>query len=130
MEAAGVSGTVTISDERSYIQIKTLCSKNPTEIHDALSEVCGEFTVDRSMVSRWANHFHGGCMSVDNDPRPGRIRLSTDERSLKLVADTFKEDRHASARCEEFSRPKGAKTLQENAQEPTSVAHGWATHSP
>ena len=39
-------GTVTISDQRSYIKIKTLHCKNPREIYNALSEVCGEFTVD------------------------------------------------------------------------------------
>ena len=39
----------------SYIKIETLRRKYPTEIHGALSEVCGEFTVDRSTVSRWAN---------------------------------------------------------------------------
>ena len=67
-------------------------------------------------------------MSIDNDPRPGRPRTSTDERSVKLVADALEEDRHAT--FEELSRATGAKPLQENAQEPTSVAHGWATHSP
>ena len=46
--AAGVSGTVIISDQRSYNNIETLRGKNPTEIHSALSEVCGKFTVDRS----------------------------------------------------------------------------------
>ena len=46
MEPASVSGTATFSDQRSYIKIETLRSKNPTEIHDALSEVIGEFTVD------------------------------------------------------------------------------------
>ena len=44
-------GTVTISDQRSYIKIETLCYKNPTEIHGALSEVCANFAVDRSTVS-------------------------------------------------------------------------------
>ncbi|PNF31351.1 hypothetical protein B7P43_G10893, partial [Cryptotermes secundus] len=34
--------------------------KNPAEIHSALSEVCGELTVDRSTVSRWASRFRGG----------------------------------------------------------------------
>ena len=42
---AGVSCTVTISDQRSYIKIETLHSKNSTKIHSALSEVCGEFMV-------------------------------------------------------------------------------------
>ena len=65
MEPAGVSGTVTISDLRSYIKIEILRGKNPTGIHGALSEVCGAFTVDRG----WANRFRGGCVSIDNDPK-------------------------------------------------------------
>ena len=32
MEPAGVSGIVTISDQRSYIKIETLRDKNPPEI--------------------------------------------------------------------------------------------------
>ena len=78
-----MSGTVTISDQRSYIKIETLHGKNPTEIHGAFSEVCGEFTVNCSTVSHWANHFCGGCVSIDNDPRSRRPRTSTDERSVK-----------------------------------------------
>ena len=66
------------------------------------------------MVSHWAKCFHGGCTSIDNDPRPGRPRTSTNERSVKLVADVLEEDRHAT--CEELSRDTGAKTLQEKAK--------------
>ena len=128
MEPAGVSDTVTISDQKSYIKIKTLCSKNPTEIHGALSEICGQFTVDRSTVPRWANHFRGGCVSIDNDPRPGRPKTSTDERSVKLVVDALQED-HCET-CDELSRATEATTSQENAQELTSVACDWTTHSP
>ena len=65
-------------------------------------------------------------MSIDNDPRPGRPKASTDERDVKLVADALEEDRRAT--CEELSRATGAKTSQENAQGPISVARGWATH--
>ena len=46
-----------ISDQRSYIKIEILRDKYPTEIHGASIEVCDEFTVDRSTVSRWANPF-------------------------------------------------------------------------
>ena len=49
MEPSGVY----ISDQRSYVKIETLRGKNPTEIHGALSEGCGEFTVDSTAVSRW-----------------------------------------------------------------------------
>ena len=79
MEPAGVSGTVTISDQRSYIKIKTLRDKNPTEIHGALSEIYVEFTVDHSTDSRWANCIHGDCVSIDNNPRPGRSRTQKKE---------------------------------------------------
>ena len=99
-----MSGAVTISDQRSYIKIKTLHSINSTEIHGALSVVCGEFTMDHSTVSRWANHFRGGCVSIDNDPRPGRPRTSTNERSVKLGADTLEEDRRAT--CKNFLEPQ------------------------
>ena len=47
-------------------------------------------------------------MSVNNDPRPGRPRTSTDERSVKLVADAPEVD--CLAACEELSRAMGAKT--------------------
>ena len=70
-----MSGSINTSDQRSYIKIKTLCAKIPREIHSASSEVCGEFTVDRSMVSHWTNGFRCGCVSIENDPWPGRLRI-------------------------------------------------------
>ena len=102
-----MSGTLIISDQRSCIKMETLRVKNHMEIHGVLSEVCDEFTVDHSTVSRWANRFCGGCVSRVNDPRPGRPRTSTDERSVNLVSDAFEKDRLAT--CEELSKAMGAK---------------------
>ena len=93
-----------------------------------MSEVCGEFTVDRSTVSHWVNHLRGGCVCIDNGRKLGRPRTSTGERSVKLVADALEEDRRATR--EELSRVTGAQPSQENAQEPTSVARDCATRSP
>ena len=67
-------------------------------------------------------------MCIESDPRPERPRRSTNERSVKLVADALEEDRRAT--CEEFSIATGTKTSQENAQDRTSVSRGRATHSP
>jgi hypothetical protein len=50
MASTGALRTVTVEDQRSYIKTETLRGKNHTEIHSALSEVCGEQTVDRSTV--------------------------------------------------------------------------------
>ena len=92
--------------------------------------MCGEFTRGCSTVSRWVNCFRVFCVSIDNDydPTPGRPRTSSDERNVKLVADALEEDRRAT--CEELSRATEAKPSQENAQEPSLVARGCATHSP
>lgn len=89
MELARVSGTVTIDEQRAYIKIETLRGKTSTEIHSALSDVCGELTVNHSTVSRWSNRFRGGRVSINDDARPRRPKTLTDERSVKLVADAL-----------------------------------------
>ena len=66
--------TLFLIRRHTYIKIETLRGKNLTEVYGVLNEVCGDFTVDRSTVSRWANSLHGGCVSIANDPRPGRPR--------------------------------------------------------
>jgi len=96
MASAGASGTVTVEDQKSYIKIETLRGKNPTEIHSALREVFGEQTVDHSTISRWATRFREGRVTTSDDPRPGRPKTSTDERSVKLVADFLAQDRRAT----------------------------------
>jgi hypothetical protein len=93
MASAGASGTVTVDDQRSYIKIETLRGKNPTQIQIALREVCGGQTLERSTVSRLATRFHVGRVTINDDPRAGRPKISTDERSAKLVADFLAEDR-------------------------------------
>jgi transposase len=84
MASAGASGTVTVEDQRSHVKIETLRGQNPTEIHSALCEVCGEQTVDRSTVSLWATRFREGRVTVNDYLRPGRPKTSTYERSVKL----------------------------------------------
>jgi len=105
MASAGASGTVTGEDQRSYIKIETLRGKTPTENHSALTKVCGEQTVDRSKVSRWATRFSEGRVTINDDSKPGRPKTSTDERSVKLVAGFLAEDRRTT--CEEISQGTG-----------------------
>ena len=113
MASARDSAAVTDEVQRSYIKNETLRGKNPVEIHSALREVCGEQTVDRSTVSRWATHFLERRVTVNDDPRPGRPKTSTDELSVKLVADFLAEDCRVT--CEEISQATGIS--------PSSVFH-------
>jgi hypothetical protein len=99
-----------------YIKTGTLRGKNPTEIHTALREVCGEETVDSSTVcgeetvdsstvSHWDTRFSEGRVTITDDPRPGRPKTSTDERSMKLLVDFLAQDRRAM--CKEVSQATG-----------------------
>jgi len=69
------------------------------------STVCGEQTVDRSTVSRWATRFRKGRVTINDDQRPGRPKTSTDEGSVKPVADFLAQDLQAT--CEEISQATG-----------------------
>ena len=91
MASASASDIVTVEYQRSYIKIETSRGKNPTEIHSALCEVCGEQTVDRNTVcgqtvDRGTLPF-GLLVFVNDDQRLGRPKTSTYERRVKLVAD-------------------------------------------
>jgi hypothetical protein len=131
MASASASGTVTVEDQRSYIKIETLRGKRPAEIRSALREFHGEQTVDRSTVSRCATRFHEGHVSIHDDPRPGRPKTSTDERSVKLVADFLEADRRGT--CEEISQatgtpPKSVFRILTNDLQKRKICARWVPH--
>jgi len=65
-------------------------------------EVYGEQTVYRCTVSRWATRIREGRVTINDDQRLGSPKTSTDERSVKFVADFLAQDRRAT--CEEISQ--------------------------
>jgi hypothetical protein len=74
-----------------------LCEeKNPTEIHNALHEVCGNRVVDRDTVSLWASRFREGQVSIQDDRKSGRPVTATDDTSVVIVSTLLKEDRRKS----------------------------------
>jgi hypothetical protein len=81
------------SKQRSYIKIENLRGKNPTEIHNALREVCGNSVVDRSTVSRWGSLFHEDRVIIQEDPRSGRPVTTTDDTSAVIVRILLAENR-------------------------------------
>jgi histone-lysine N-methyltransferase SETMAR len=89
------------SDQRSYIKTETLRGKTPTEIHNALHEVCGNSVVDRGTVSRWASRFCEGRVSIQDDPRSGRPVTATDDTFVVIVSILLEDDRRSS--CEEIA---------------------------
>jgi transposase len=125
--AVRVSGTVTNDDQRAYIKIETLGGKTATEIHSSLMEVCcGVETVDRRTISRWAQRFREGRLSIENDPKSGRPRTSTDDQSVERVLQILEEDRRM--RCEEtahsagISRTSAYRILAERLHKPQIAA--------
>ncbi len=51
MDQESTSGWVMNLDLRSYVKIKTILGKTPTEIYRSLHEVCGTSTIDCSIIS-------------------------------------------------------------------------------
>jgi transposase len=88
------------NDQRSYIKIETFRGKNPTEIQNALHEVCRDSVVDRSTVSQWASRFREGRVSIPDDPGSGRPVTAMDDTPVVIVSTLLEEDRCKS--CEEI----------------------------
>jgi hypothetical protein len=68
-------------------------------------EVCGVEAVDRSKISRRALPFHEGRLSIENDPKSGQPRTSTDDQSVEHVLQILEEDRRMT--CEEIAHSAG-----------------------
>ena len=98
MEEENDWGQISHSDQRSYIKIETLRAKNPTDIYNAVREVCGDSVVDRSTVSLWASCFCEGRVGIQDDPRSRRPVAATEDTSVVIVS-TVLEDLHKL--CEE-----------------------------
>jgi len=71
----------------------------------ARSTVCGAQTVALTNVSRWATRFREELGTINDDPKTGRPKTSTHERSVKHVADFLAQNRLAT--CEEMSQATG-----------------------
>ena len=70
-----------------------------------MTEVCGVETVDRSTISRWAQGFREGRLSIENDPKSGQPRTSTDDQSVERVLQILQADRRMT--CEESALSAG-----------------------
>jgi len=128
MAAVRASGTVTNDDQRAYIKIETLRGKTPTEIHSSLIEVCAVETVDRSTISRWAQRFREGRLSIENDPKSGRPRTSADDQSVERVFQILEEDRRMTreeiSHCAGISRASAYRILTERLHK-RRIAAWW-----
>jgi hypothetical protein len=87
--------------------------------------------VDRSTVSCLATSFHEGRVTINNDPRPGRPKISTDEQSVKLVADLLAENHQAT--CEEISQATGISStsvlrILTNDLQKRKICARWVPH--
>ena len=75
--------------------IKFLCKKGntPTEIYSELVSVYATSAPSYSMVKKWAALFKAGRESLEDDPRTGRPRTSTDPDHVAAVEKIVLSDR-------------------------------------
>jgi len=68
----------------------------PAEIHHRLQAVCGENTVNRTTVNRWAIKFREcepGRANIVDQTRSGRPVSVTDDKHQKQIDELIKHDR-------------------------------------
>jgi len=124
----GVRSRVATSDHTLKLKLPR---KHPTEINDALHEVCGDSVVDRNTVSRWASRFREGRVSIQDDPRRGRPVTPTDDTSVVIVSTLLEEDRRKS--CEEIAHEVNMSTasvfrIVTQTLQKREVAAKWVPH--
>jgi hypothetical protein len=108
-----------------------LQGKNPTEIHNALHEVCGDSVVDHSTVSWWTSRFHEGRVSIQDDLRSGQPVTATDDTSVVIFSTLLEEDQCKS--CEEIAHEADMSTASVfriviQTLQNRKVAAKWVSH--
>ena len=87
--------------------------------------------MDHSTDSRWATCFREGCVTINDDPKQGRPKTSTDKQSVKFVADFLAENCRTT--CEEISQATGISStsvfriLTNNLQK-RKICAQWVPH--
>ena len=79
--------------------------ENSNGVPQFAMEVCSVEAVDRSTISRWAERFREARLSIENDPKSGRPRMSTDDQSVERVLQILEEDRKMT--CEGTAHSAG-----------------------
>ena len=123
--SAGVSGTVTGEDQRSYIKNETLRGKTPTEI----------VAIDET----WVRDFEPELKSQSNEwrspssPRPKKFRRAQSKVKQMMIfaydhRGIIMTEFHVEQVWQQRIIMTGCKNCTENAQKPTWLAWGWVTH--
>ncbi|GFR83720.1 histone-lysine N-methyltransferase SETMAR [Elysia marginata] len=69
-----------------------------SEIHKEIAETYNEGAMSRSRVYQWCTWFGEGRTSVDDQPKSGRPKTSTNEQNITRVVRLIKCDRRMKIR--------------------------------
>ena len=131
MAAVRVSSTVTNDDQARVHQNWNITGENSNGDQQFAggNEGCGNCW--RSTISRCDQRFREGRLSIENDPKSGRHRTSTDDQSVERALQILEEDRRMT--CEEIthyagiSRASAYRILTERLHK-RRIAARWVLH--
>jgi len=97
-------------EKRYAIKFCVKLNKSATETFASLTEAYGDATLSRTMVFMWHKAFKEGRENVEDDPRSGRLILSTNDQNVEVVRAVMAKDRRLSVRmiAEETGLDKSA----------------------
>ena len=85
-------------EQRYAIKFCVKLNKSATETFASLTEVYGDATLSRTMVSKWHKTFKEDRENVEDDPLSGRPISSTNDQNVEVVRAVIAKDRRLSVR--------------------------------
>ena len=87
---------VTRQEQRSYVKIAALRSRNVMECHSELTEALGNRALTYRTVARWAAFFQRGRVASVDMRRTGRLRTVRTDVARAVIAQCSEDDRRWS----------------------------------
>ena len=87
---------VTRQEQRSYVKIAVLRSRNAKECHSELTEALGNRALTYRRVARWAAAFQRGRIASVDMRRTGRPRTVRTDAARAVIAQCLEDDRRWS----------------------------------
>ncbi len=93
-EAENFWAHVIKSEQCAYIKIETWYGNTVAIIHALLKEVCGNETLNRSIVRWWHKRFTEGIVSTNDNPWSGHSSIAIDNISIDIVVTILHKDQY------------------------------------
>lgn len=84
--------TLSETEFRAYIKVRTFLGASATSIHEDLTKACPSTAPSYATVTLWMRRFREGRQSLEDDPRSGRPISATSDENIQRIRDLIHDD--------------------------------------